>query len=109
MWGLRSRTSAIAPSQPDGADDATEHFPLVAGCCGMRRRALLLLALASAIPGAAHAKEFVDNPITTENLEDGTNRWDLTPPKKPAIEGYASEQSAAPGQSFHLHVKPGSA
>jgi hypothetical protein len=72
------------------------------------RTALALLSLLLLFhPAATQAKELVDNPITAENLEDGTTRWDITPPAKPAIEGYASEQSAAPGQSFHLHVRPG--
>jgi hypothetical protein len=47
------------------------------------------------------------NAISEENSLAGTTRWDITPPAKPAIEGYASESSAAPGDSFHLHVRPG--
>lgn len=42
--------------------------------------------------------------IRNENAKEGTARWDLTPPPKPGIEGYASESSAGPGQAFHLHV-----
>jgi hypothetical protein len=70
--------------------------------------ALLVLLLAA---NPAQGKVFDDpdaNPIVAENLGDGTDRWDIVPPRKPAIEGYASETSAAPGQSFHLHVRPGS-
>jgi hypothetical protein len=47
------------------------------------------------------------NPIQKENAQEGTGRWDLEPPSPPAIEGYASEASARPGQSFHLHVNAG--
>ncbi|MEA2468628.1 MAG: hypothetical protein QOJ57_2754 [Thermoleophilaceae bacterium] len=71
--------------------------------------ALVALAL-GASPAAAKVIDDPDeNPIIAENLEDGTTRWDITSPARPAIEGYASESSAAPGQSFHLHVRPGSA
>ncbi len=62
------------------------------------------------LPAAAQAGKPLDeaaNPITKENSLPGTTRWDITPPAQPAIEGYASESSAAPGQSFHLHVRPG--
>src|SRR3954471_20024224 len=74
-------------------------------------RAALVVVLMLLLPQAAQAKVFDDpneNPIVAENLEQGTTRWDITPPDKPAIEGYASETSVAPGQSFHLHVNPGS-
>lgn len=70
--------------------------------------AVLLLLL---LPSVAHAGKPLDadsNAVTKENSLEGTSRWDITPPDRPAIEGYASESSAAPGQTFHLHVRPGS-
>ena len=66
---------------------------------------------AAATPHAATAAKLGDepaaNPITTENAREGTTRWNLTPPEKPAIEGYTTESSAAPGNAFHLHVNAG--
>src|SRR3954452_24819615 len=73
------------------------------------RAALVVLMLL--VPATAQAKVFDDpneNPIVAENLQQGTTRWDVAPPDHPAIEGYASETSVAPGQRFHLHVNPGS-
>jgi hypothetical protein len=69
---------------------------------------LALPLLLCAVPTAyAKGPQTPDNPVAIENTEAGTNRWDITPPAKPAIEGYASESSAAPGQRFHLHVRAG--
>src|SRR3954469_22959716 len=73
------------------------------------RAALVVLMLL--LPATAQAKVFDDpneNPIVAENVQQGTTRWDIAPPDHPAIEGYASETSVAPGQRFHLHVNPGS-
>ncbi|MEA2458286.1 MAG: hypothetical protein QOC95_1258, partial [Thermoleophilaceae bacterium] len=68
---------------------------------------LSLLLFTSAGAQAAQGPEAPDNPTAQENTLPGTTRWDLTPPDKPAIEGYASESSAAPGRAFHLHVRAG--
>src|SRR6476661_3929325 len=75
-------------------------------------RRLLLVALAS-IASAAPARGQdppsdpapPQNAIAAENALQGTTRWDLTPPSRPAIEGYASEASVAPGDTIHLHVR----
>jgi hypothetical protein len=74
---------------------------------GSRILLTLLLPLFMAPAALAKAPQPPANPIAAENTEPGTTRWDLTPPVKPAIEGYASESSAAPGQRFHLHVRAG--
>jgi hypothetical protein len=58
---------------------------------------VLLLVLPAAIAQA--------NPISSENAHTGSTGWDVTPPTSPAIEGYSSEASVAPGQAFHLHVR----
>src|SRR4051812_50102640 len=72
----------------------------------MRRLMLIAALVAIAAAGPAHAqKPEAENPVTAENALEGTMRWDLTPPARPAIEGYASEASVAPGDSFHLHVR----
>ena len=76
---------------------------------GIRAAAAALVAVLAA-PAVAMAAQPVDpdaNAIVAENALEGTSRWDLTPPQKPAIEGYASESSAGPGQAFHLHVRAG--
>src|SRR4051812_32404594 len=73
------------------------------------RAALVVLMLL--LPPTAQAKVFDDpneNPIVAETPQQGPTRWDVAPPDPPAIEGYASETSVAPGQRFHLHVNPGS-
>jgi hypothetical protein len=74
----------------------------------MARRALLVaLLLVAAAPARAQDPEPPSapaNPVAAENAQEGTTRWDLDPPPKPAIEGYASEASVAPGDVFHLHV-----
>src|SRR3954463_14971008 len=72
----------------------------------MRRLTLIAALVAIAAAGPAHAqKPEAENPVTAENAREGTTRWDLTPPPRPAIEGYASEASVAPGDAFHLHVR----
>jgi N,N-dimethylformamidase beta subunit-like protein len=71
--------------------------------------AVLLLLLVPSAAWAGKVKDPEVNPVATENDLDGTSRWDITPPDKPAIEGYASESSAAPGHAFHLHVRAGTA
>ncbi|MEA2470318.1 MAG: hypothetical protein QOE38_1317 [Thermoleophilaceae bacterium] len=69
------------------------------------RAALLSLLLSAAAAGPVHsAKPPPSNRISAENALPGTTRWDITPPAKPAIEGYASEASVQPGRAFHLHV-----
>jgi hypothetical protein len=76
---------------------------------GLRATVAAFAALI-ALPGVAAAAQPVDpdaNAVVAENALEGTSRWDLTPPDKPAIEGYASESSAGPGQAFHLHVRAG--
>lgn len=77
----------------------------------MGKRAVLAALLALLLlTGTARAAQPADpdaNAITAENAKEGTTRWDITPPTRPAIEGYASESSAAPGQQFHLHVRAG--
>src|SRR3954447_20579039 len=65
-----------------------------------RRTAAIAVALAAVAAGGAAA-----NPVADENEKQGTDRWDLTPPAHPAIEGYSTEPSAAPGDTFHLHVR----
>jgi hypothetical protein len=67
------------------------------------RAAIVSLLLSPAAAQAAAPPP--QNPIGAENAQPGTTRWDLTPPTNPAIEGYASEQSVAPGGTFHLHVR----
>src|SRR4051812_7760880 len=112
MCGLRSRTSDMASSTTDAADGAATQLPLLAGLAnlicriGVRGRmgiralaAALLAAIATpAVATAAQPLEPDANAIVAENALAGTTRWDLTPPAKPAIEGYASESSAGPGQ-----------
>jgi hypothetical protein len=74
------------------------------------RAALVGLLALLALPAPAGAAQPVDpnaNPVAAENQLAGTSRWDITPPDQPAIEGYASEPSAAPGHAFHLHVRAG--
>ncbi len=71
----------------------------------MRRLLLLLVALAPIASAAPARAQQPANPIATENAREGTTRWDLTPPPHPAIEGYTSEPSVAPGGTFHLHVR----
>ena len=67
-------------------------------------RSVVLTALL--LPAAAHAAiPSAANPITAENARPGTDRWNITPPADPGIEGYASETSVTPGGAFHLHVK----
>ncbi len=50
------------------------------------------------------------NPVQRENSRPGTPGWEIPAGAGTVITGYASETSAAPGQSFHLHVAapPGS-
>jgi hypothetical protein len=72
------------------------------------RAALLTLSLLLLASAPAQAsQEPPETAIALENALPGTGRWDLAPPDRPAIEGYASETSAAPGQAFHLHVNAG--
>src|SRR4051794_10339109 len=74
----------------------------------MRRLPLIaaIVAVAAAPPARAQEPEpEPPNPIATENAREGTTRWDLTPPPRPAIEGYASESSVAPGDTYHLRVR----
>jgi hypothetical protein len=74
----------------------------------MQRKFTLLtisLSILLALPSPAKAIEPTrDTAIERENAKPGTERWDLKPPLDPPIEGYASEGSVAPGQSFHLHI-----
>src|SRR5947209_15806414 len=72
------------------------------GALAMRVRGFIVVLAALLAPAAAHAAA---NPIVDENAQPGTDRWDLRAPPRPAIEGYASETSAAPGDAFHLHVR----
>jgi len=44
------------------------------------------------------------NPIQAENAQKGTTTWQTPDADGPAIEGYASEVSALPGDTIHLHV-----
>src|SRR5205807_10463964 len=67
----------------------------------MREVSIVAVALVAAIAGAGGAWA---NPITTENSRPGTTAWDVPAAQSPQIEAYSSEVSAAPGQSFHLHV-----
>ncbi|MFL5910561.1 MAG: N,N-dimethylformamidase beta subunit family domain-containing protein [Gaiellaceae bacterium] len=67
---------------------------------GLARRAIAMGLAVAAVACAAAAA----NPIADENEKPGSDRWDLTPPAHPAIEGYSTEPSAAPGDTFHLHV-----
>src|SRR3954468_25113458 len=68
---------------------------------GLARRTIATaMALMAVAAGGAAA-----NPVSDENEKQGTDRWDLTPPAHPAIEGYSTEPSAAPGDTFHLHVR----
>lgn len=94
----------------DGDDAATKTTP--ANLCRpgrvLRNMRVLRTAVLTALllPAAAHAAiPSPANPITVENARPGTDRWDITPPADPAIEGYASETSVTPGGAFHLHVK----
>ena len=65
---------------------------------------LVRRAAATAMAGLLVAAAASANPISDENALTGTDRWDLAPPPQPAIEGYSTEPSAAPGDTFHLHV-----
>jgi hypothetical protein len=44
------------------------------------------------------------NPIQAENARPGTASWQRPEAVAPAIEGYASETSASPGDTLHFHV-----
>jgi hypothetical protein len=44
------------------------------------------------------------NPIQAENALPGTTAWYVTQAPPPSVEGYASEESVAPGETLHLHV-----
>jgi hypothetical protein len=50
------------------------------------------------------------NPVQRENARPGNAGWEIPASAGQVINGYASEASVAPGQSFHLHVAapPGS-
>jgi hypothetical protein len=63
---------------------------------GVVPAAVLCLAWA---PGALGA-----NPIQAENALPGTTAWLRGEAQAPAIEGYTSQVSVAPGEAVHLHV-----
>jgi hypothetical protein len=75
----------------------------------MGRPALLGVLALLVAAGPARAQDAspagAPNAIVAENAKQGTTRWDIDPQPAAAIEGYASEVSAAPGASFHLHVR----
>ena len=72
----------------------------------MRRAFPLIAVLLVAAPQPARAAQPPPGtPIAAENARAGTTRWDLAPPPRPAIEGYSSETSVAPGGTFHLRVR----
>src|SRR5919206_4173255 len=43
-------------------------------------------------------------PIARENAHPGTSEWASLAPPSPAIEGYASSVSVAPGERLDVHV-----
>ncbi len=59
-----------------------------------------LLALAT----GDHALAAGPNPIQVENARPGAPSWIAAAADPPAIEGYTSETSLAPGEILHLHV-----
>jgi hypothetical protein len=72
----------------------------------MRRLPVIVaLAVMAAAPARAQDQPPPSNPVAAENARPGSPRWDLEPSPPRAIEGYASETSVAPGDSFHLHVR----
>jgi hypothetical protein len=72
--------------------------------------ALLLSSLAAATalaaPRTGHELRTArpGNPIQAENTLPGTRAWYGTPAPPNAVDAYASEVSARPGQPIHLHV-----
>lgn len=76
---------------------------------GLAARPWSRVALASAAAVAAlgsgaqaRAAGVAANPIQLENAKPGSIGWQL--PVAATIEGYATEVSVAPGETFHLHV-----
>jgi hypothetical protein len=76
---------------------------LVLSACGGSSRG----STSSAVPAASAAAA---NPVQRENSRPGNPGWEIPAGAGTVITGYASETSAAPGQSVHLHVAapPGS-
>jgi hypothetical protein len=64
--------------------------------------AALVVALGGA---AAHAATVGRNPVAAENALPGTSAWNTVQAAFRSIEGYASEVSAAPGETVHFHVQ----
>src|SRR5215469_6163179 len=57
--------------------------------------------ISSTVPAASGTAA---NPVQRENSRSGTPGWEIPADAGTVINGYASETSVAPGQSFHLHV-----
>ena len=61
---------------------------------------LVALALSASSPSAPSRT----NPVQAENAQPGSTGWRFRPAAQHAIEGYASQASAAPGDTLELHV-----
>jgi hypothetical protein len=65
--------------------------------------ALVVACVAGAAPPAS-VPAAPQNPIQIENAQPGTTAWQSPDTDSPAIEGYASQVSALPGDTIQLHV-----
>jgi hypothetical protein len=78
----------------------------VRGVSGLRLALLAAIAVCAAgvfLP-ASVASESAANPIQSENSRPGTRAWQTPDGDGVAIDGYASEVSALPGDTLHFHV-----
>ena len=65
--------------------------------------AATVVCVAGAALPASVASDTTD-PIRAENMRSGTTAWEAPDGDGVAIDGYASEVSALPGETLHLHV-----
>jgi hypothetical protein len=66
--------------------------------------AALVAACAAGVALPASVASGGGNPIQAENAQPGTTAWQTPDADGPAIEGYASEVSAQPGDTLQFHV-----
>jgi hypothetical protein len=103
----RAGPTATTDAVTDTATDTAPHRTLLAVCATVT--ALILSACSasnsdSAFCAAPATPAASANPVQRENSRPGTAGWQIPADAGTAITGYASEISAAPGQTFHLHV-----
>jgi N,N-dimethylformamidase beta subunit-like, C-terminal len=100
------RTNA---SSGDRRAFATTDKRFILGHCGVVRQGVTTVLAAGAVVAATAVGAFARppvrlNPIQLENARVGSTNWLAPDTVDPAIEGYASEISLAPGDTLHLHV-----